>query len=58
MYDFVTKLAADEPGVCGFRLYVERENLGAQEVYRSLGMQETPYRIFEVIRSGAERHTA
>ena len=33
--------------VCGFRLYVEKENAAAQETYRRLGMHETPYVLFE-----------
>ena len=34
--------------VCGIRLYVERENEIAQEVYRRLGMVKTVYDMFEV----------
>ncbi|HNR68929.1 MAG TPA: GNAT family N-acetyltransferase [bacterium] len=33
--------------VCGFRLYVEKENLAAMQTYCRLGMFETPYRIYE-----------
>lgn len=47
MHDHVRALAAAEPDVCGLRLYVERENLTAQKTYRALGMEETPYLIFE-----------
>ena len=43
----VRELAAQAGNVCGFRLYVHRENAAAQEVYRNLGMEETAYRIFE-----------
>jgi GNAT superfamily N-acetyltransferase len=34
--------------VCGLRLYVEQENERAQAVYRSLGMAQSAYRMFEV----------
>jgi hypothetical protein len=34
-------LAANDPAVCGFRLYVERENGRGQATYRALGMNET-----------------
>ncbi|HEX5352990.1 MAG TPA: GNAT family N-acetyltransferase [Rhodanobacteraceae bacterium] len=32
-------------GAVGLRLYVERENARAQQTYRSLGMEEEPYRM-------------
>ena len=47
LYARVKELAEQEPGVCGFRLYVERDNRAAQETYQALGMQETEYRIYE-----------
>ena len=43
----VRELAAQAGNVCGFRLYVHKGNTRAQEVYRSLGMQETEYLLFE-----------
>lgn len=43
----VRELARSEPGVCGLRLYVERENEPARAVYTKLGMEETPYRLYE-----------
>ena len=39
--------ALDLEGVCGCRLYVERENTTAQEVYLRRGFQETHYLLFE-----------
>jgi len=39
---------AREAGACGLRLYVERENAGAQASYRSLGMKHADYDMFEV----------
>lgn len=33
--------------VCGYRLYVERENLAAQATYRALGMDVTHYLVCE-----------
>ena len=33
--------------VCGLRLYVEKENEAAQEAYTRLGMNLTPYRVYE-----------
>lgn len=48
LYDNVYQEAAHTPNVCGIRLYVERENVGAQATYSRLGMTETNYRLFEV----------
>lgn len=47
LYEFVKRRAADEQQVCGFRLYVEKENAVAQETYARLGMTETHYKLFE-----------
>ncbi len=50
LYEFVKDLAENETNVCGFRLYVERENEKAQATYSALGMAECPYRMFEEMR--------
>jgi ribosomal protein S18 acetylase RimI-like enzyme len=47
LHEHVRSVAADTPGVCGLRLYVEVENRTAQATYRALGMEEAHYRIFE-----------
>jgi ribosomal protein S18 acetylase RimI-like enzyme len=47
LYEFVRQQAHVEGNVCGFRLYVERDNQVAQQTYRSLGMRETVYRLYE-----------
>lgn len=47
MYDFVRELADRRGDVCGFRLYVEKENRHAQRVYKRLGMSETYYLMYE-----------
>lgn len=52
LYDEVKRLAALDLSVCGFRLYVEKDNVNAQATYRSLGMQETDYLMFEELRDG------
>lgn len=46
LYDHVKELASAE-NVCGFRLYVEKENVAAQKTYARLGMSETHYLMFE-----------
>lgn len=47
LYDKVKALAQEEGNICGYRLYVEKENTSAQEVYRKLGMEESHYLMFE-----------
>jgi ribosomal protein S18 acetylase RimI-like enzyme len=51
LHEFVRNMADRDPTVCGFRLYVERENTIAQNTYRSLGMHETSYRLFEELNA-------
>ena len=54
LYLRVKELAEQEPTVCGFRLYVERENTAAQTTYESLGMIETEYKMFEELHPTLE----
>ena len=50
MYEAIMEMGNNEPGVCGYRLYVEKENTIAQKTYRSLGMEETHYKMFEEVK--------
>lgn len=54
LYARVKELAEQQPDVCGFRLYVERENRSAQKTYQALGMKETDYLLYEELISGLE----
>ena len=54
LYTRVKELAEQEPAVCGFRLYVEKENVQAQKAYQSLGMSESEYKMFEELKQGFE----
>jgi GNAT superfamily N-acetyltransferase len=47
LYNFVKRMAREKEDVCGFRLYVEKENESAQKVYEKLGMEETYYLMYE-----------
>jgi ribosomal protein S18 acetylase RimI-like enzyme len=49
LYDFVRDRARSEGRVCGFRLYVEKNNLAAQRAYESLGMSASDYLMYEEI---------
>ncbi|PCJ58871.1 MAG: GNAT family N-acetyltransferase [Planctomycetota bacterium] len=47
LYNHVQLLAQKEDNVCGFRLYVEQDNMKAQSTYKKLGMAETNYKLYE-----------
>ena len=49
LYRHVEQLAADDPTICGIRLYVERENSRAQATYRHCGMSDAGYVIMETV---------
>jgi len=46
IYQHVQTLAR-QAGACGLRLYVERDNLRAQQVYQRLGMRDSAYAVYE-----------
>lgn len=48
LYRHVETQARTDAGVCGLRLYVERDNAVAQRTYAALGMQDAGYRMFEI----------
>lgn len=47
LYQSVKSMACLQKDVCGYRLYVERENLTAQKTYERLGMKESCYKLYE-----------
>ena len=52
LYRHVQRLAVRQRAVVGFRLYVDQDNTRARRVYRSLGMKETRYLVFEQLKPG------
>ena len=52
LYGHLQDLAAKKRAVCGFRLYVERNNRRAQATYRAAGMERTHYLVFEELKPG------
>ena len=52
LYQYLQQRAAEDPTVCGFRLYVERDNARAQATYRAAGMEQTHYILFEELKPG------
>ncbi len=47
LYASVQGEASRTPDVCGLRLYVEDANHAAHQVYATIGMQRTPYHLYE-----------
>ena len=47
LYEFIKNKAEESKDVCGFRLYVEKENERAQKVYEKTGMQSSYYLMYE-----------
>jgi ribosomal protein S18 acetylase RimI-like enzyme len=47
LYKEARDRAVNSAGVCGCRLYVERDNTTAQAVYARRGLIETNYKVFE-----------
>ncbi|NOX52228.1 MAG: GNAT family N-acetyltransferase [Gammaproteobacteria bacterium] len=47
LHQQVRDLASKDPQFCGIRLYVEKQNVNAQNTYKQMGMQHTHYAIYE-----------
>jgi len=47
LYAHVRAIVDADPAIRGIRLYVDRRNTGAQEVYARLGMDGGHYQVFE-----------
>jgi GNAT superfamily N-acetyltransferase len=52
LYAHLKEIAATDPDVCGFRLYVEKDNANAQRTYLNLGMVLTDYLMMEELKPG------
>jgi GNAT superfamily N-acetyltransferase len=47
LHEFVETRARNAGNVCGLRLYVEKDNHIAQQVYEEMGMSDSGYRLYE-----------
>ncbi len=56
LYAHLSSLAASDTRICGIRLYVDRSNVRAQEVYARLGMHRTNYGVMQTVYRGADSH--
>jgi ribosomal protein S18 acetylase RimI-like enzyme len=50
LYQHVERIVHENKELCGLRLYVEKENTTAQDTYHSLGMEETYYKLYEMVK--------
>lgn len=50
LYRYVENAVLENKDLCGLRLYVEKENNTAQNTYSSLGMEETYYKLYEMVK--------
>lgn len=48
LYRRTVEMAKDRKDVCGLRLYVEKHNKTAKQVYEDLGMTKTSYEMYEI----------
>ena len=48
MYAYLLKTARRDPEVCGLRLYVDVRNHHAAAVYKTIGMKDAGYTVYEV----------
>jgi GNAT superfamily N-acetyltransferase len=54
LYGHLEELGREDPRICGIRLYVDRGNVRAQEVYARLGMHRSNYGVMETVYRGPE----
>jgi ribosomal protein S18 acetylase RimI-like enzyme len=50
MYSEIKKITDNNPGYSGIRLYVDKTNIKAQNVYTKIGMQSEHYSLFEEMK--------
>jgi GNAT superfamily N-acetyltransferase len=56
LFAHLQQIARIDARVCGIRLYVDRDNERAQEVYARLGMHRSNYGVMELVYRGPESH--
>jgi GNAT superfamily N-acetyltransferase len=54
LFNHLAETARRDPRICGIRLYVDRSNERAQEVYGRLGMHRSNYGVMETVYRGPE----
>ncbi len=54
LFRHLETLAQADPRICGIRLYVDRDNTQAQEIYTRLGLHRSNYKVMESVFRGPE----
>ncbi len=54
LFRHLTQLSREDARICGIRLYVDRSNDRAQDVYARLGMHRSNYGVMETVYRGLE----
>lgn len=54
LFQHLVELARTDARICGIRLYVDRSNARAQQVYGRLGMHLSNYALMEIVYRGPE----
>ena len=49
LFEHIKHMAENASNVCGFRLYVEKNNHLAKQAYEGLGMEESHYELYEML---------
>ena len=47
MYQYVKGIVGSDETIAGIRLYMDKTNVGADKVYRAMGMDGDHYRVYE-----------
>ncbi|MFB0503982.1 MAG: GNAT family N-acetyltransferase, partial [Candidatus Bathyarchaeia archaeon] len=48
LYGALDRLALSNKDICGFRLYLDKQNESAKKVYKSMGFKKTSYEVYEM----------
>ncbi len=54
LFEHLAALAQTDTRICGIRLYVDRGNARAQQVYQRLGLHRSNYAVMETVFRGPE----
>lgn len=54
LFEHLATLARADSRICGIRLYVDRANARAQQVYQRLGLHRSNYAVMETVYRGPE----
>ena len=48
LFEYIERMAESASNVCGFRLYVDKNNYLAKQAHESLGMEKSHYELYEM----------